>query len=76
IAPREIPDLVQHLQLNGRLTPSFLMHALCAGQVDFFAGAIVALTACPARLFLSLLSPFLLPSFLSLSSSSFLPLSL
>ncbi|AIC27403.1 hypothetical protein IE4771_CH02296 [Rhizobium etli bv. mimosae str. IE4771] len=49
IAPREIPDLVEHLRLNGRLTPSFLMHALCCGKLDFFAGAIVDLTGCGER---------------------------
>src|SRR4051812_5301318 len=27
IAPIEVPDLVEHLRLNERLTPSFLMHA-------------------------------------------------
>ncbi|MGO7216241.1 DUF2336 domain-containing protein, partial [Rhizobium ruizarguesonis] len=49
IAPREIPDIVRHLRLNGRLTPSFLMHALCAGKVVFFAGTIVDLTGCGER---------------------------
>ncbi len=49
IAPREVAGLVEHLRANGRLTPSFLMHALCAGKVEFFAGAIVNLTGCDER---------------------------
>ncbi|MDF1609999.1 DUF2336 domain-containing protein [Hoeflea sp. YIM 152468] len=40
----EIPALVEHLRLSGKLTPAFLMHALCAGNVDFFAGAVVSLS--------------------------------
>ncbi|KQV81549.1 DUF2336 domain-containing protein [Rhizobium sp. Root1220] len=46
IAPCEVPDLVEHLRVSGRLTASFLMHALCSGKVEFFAGAIVNLTGC------------------------------
>ncbi|TCL73670.1 uncharacterized protein (DUF2336 family) [Rhizobium sp. BK251] len=45
----EIPALVEHLRTSGRLTPSFLMHALCSGKVDFFAGAIVNLSGCEER---------------------------
>lgn len=40
----DIPALVEHLRISGRLTPAFLMHALCAGNVDFFAGAVVSLS--------------------------------
>lgn len=40
----EIPALVEHLRISGRLTPAFLMHALCAGNVDFFAAAAVSLS--------------------------------
>lgn len=40
----EIPALVEHLRISGRLTPAFLMHALCAGNVDFFAAAVVSLS--------------------------------
>ncbi len=36
----EVPALVEHLRLSGRLTPAFLMHALCSGRIDFFAAAI------------------------------------
>jgi uncharacterized protein (DUF2336 family) len=46
IEAHEIADLVEHLRLAGDLTPSFLMHALCSGKVDFFASAIVNLTGC------------------------------
>ncbi|MEM5472750.1 DUF2336 domain-containing protein [Hoeflea sp. AS60] len=40
----EIPALVEHLRISGRLTPAFLIHALCAGNVDFFASAVVSLS--------------------------------
>jgi uncharacterized protein (DUF2336 family) len=56
IAPAEIPDLVEHLRLDGRLTPSFLMHALCRGTVEFFAGAIVNLTGCGEKRVRSILA--------------------
>jgi uncharacterized protein (DUF2336 family) len=45
----DVPGLVEHLRLSGRLTPAFLMHALCSGKVDFFAGAIVNLSGCEDR---------------------------
>jgi len=40
----ELRALVEHLRISGRLTPAFLMHALCAGNVDFFAAAVVSLS--------------------------------
>ncbi|AYD01298.1 hypothetical protein NCHU2750_19110 [Neorhizobium sp. NCHU2750] len=43
LAQGEIPALVEHLRLSGRLTPALLIHALCSGKVDFFAAAIVSL---------------------------------
>ncbi|MBY5815856.1 DUF2336 domain-containing protein [Rhizobium leguminosarum] len=73
IAPREIPDLVQHLRLNGRLTPSFLMHALCAGKVDFFAGAIVDLTGCGERRVRSILATGRMHAVRALYESAGLP---
>ncbi|MGO7362347.1 DUF2336 domain-containing protein [Rhizobium leguminosarum] len=73
IAPREIPDLVTHLRLNGRLTPSFLMHALCAGKVDFFAGAIVDLTACSERRVRSILATGRMHAVRALYESAGLP---
>ncbi len=45
----EIPGLVEHLRLTGRLTPAFLIHALCSGKVDFFAGAMVSLSGLDDR---------------------------
>ncbi|MEX3009115.1 DUF2336 domain-containing protein [Hoeflea sp. TYP-13] len=36
----EIPALVEHLRIAGKLTPAFLMHTLCIGNIDFFAAAI------------------------------------
>ncbi|EJC72582.1 DUF2336 domain-containing protein [Rhizobium hidalgonense] len=73
IAPREIPDLVQHLRLNGRLTPSFLMQALCAGKVDFFAGAIVDLTGCGERRVRSILATGRMHAVRALYESAGLP---
>lgn len=40
----EIDQLVEHLRVCGRLTPLFLMQALCAGRIEFFAAAIVNLS--------------------------------
>ena len=36
----QLPVLVEHLRATGRLTPAFLLHALCCGKIDFFAAAI------------------------------------
>ncbi|OWW01714.1 hypothetical protein ATY81_24030 [Rhizobium sp. R72] len=56
ITSREISDLVEHLRASGHLTPSFLMHALCSGKVEFFASAIVNLTGCEERRVRSILA--------------------
>jgi uncharacterized protein (DUF2336 family) len=56
IAPREVADLVEHLRVSGRLTPSFLMHTLCSGKIEFFAGAIVNLSGCDERRVRSILA--------------------
>lgn len=45
----EIPALVEHLRGSKRLTPAFLMHALCSGNVDFFAAAVVSLSGMNER---------------------------
>lgn len=37
-------EFVEHLRECGRLTPVFLMQALCAGRIEFFASAIVNLS--------------------------------
>ncbi|WLR94364.1 DUF2336 domain-containing protein [Shinella zoogloeoides] len=44
VTAAEMPALVEHLRLTGRLTPVFLMHALCTGRVEFFAAAITNLS--------------------------------
>ncbi len=40
----ELPALVEHLRITGKLTAALLVHALCSGNVDFFAAAIVSLS--------------------------------
>ncbi len=45
----ELPALVEHLRREGRLTPAFLMHALCSGKVDFIAAALVSLSGLEER---------------------------
>lgn len=52
----EIPVLVEYLRIAGRLTPSFLMHTLCSGKVDFFAAAIANLSGCEDRRVRSILA--------------------
>lgn len=49
VLQEEIPGLVEHLRTAGRLTPAFLIHALCSGKVDFFAGAMVSLSGLDDR---------------------------
>ena len=44
VVSTEMPALVEHLRLTGRLTPVFLMHALCTGRAEFFAAAITNLS--------------------------------
>lgn len=45
----ELSRLTDQLRSAGRLTPSFLMHALCAGRTDFFSSAIVAISGLEER---------------------------
>jgi uncharacterized protein (DUF2336 family) len=45
----EIPCLVEHLRVNGRLTPAFLIHALCAGKADFVSCAVASLSGLGER---------------------------
>lgn len=49
VSPDELPQLVDHLRVTGRLTPAFLMHALCSGKTDFFAAAVVMLSGLDER---------------------------
>ncbi len=46
--PTELPALIEHLRLSGRLTPAFLVHALCHGAIDLFTAALVRLSEQPA----------------------------
>ena len=52
----ELERLVDHLRLAGRLTPAFLMHALCSGKITFFAAAIVNLSGQAERRVRSILA--------------------
>ncbi|MGQ3292853.1 MAG: DUF2336 domain-containing protein [Shinella sp.] len=56
VTPTEMPALVEHLRLTARLTPVFLMHALCTGRVEFFAAAITNLSGQAERRVRSILS--------------------
>ncbi len=46
---RDIPALVEHLRAGCRITPAFLMHALCTGRIDFVACVLVNLTGVEDR---------------------------
>lgn len=49
-APSEdMPQLVEHLRRDGRLTPAFLMQALCMGRLDFFMTSMVNLSGMEDR---------------------------
>lgn len=52
----ELPVLVEHLRAEGRLTPAFLMHALCVGRTDFFACALTTLSSLEERRVRSILA--------------------
>lgn len=45
----DMPQLVEHLRRDGRLTPAFLMQALCMGRLDFFMTSIVNLSGMDDR---------------------------
>jgi uncharacterized protein (DUF2336 family) len=49
VGPDDILSLAEHLRATGRLTPAFLIQALCSGKVDFFAGAMVVLSGLDDR---------------------------
>lgn len=46
---QEVPALVEHLRASGRLTPSFLIHALCLGKADLVAEAVSTLSGLGER---------------------------
>lgn len=56
VTAAEMPALVEHLRLAGRLTPVFLLHALCTGRAEFFAAAITNLSGQAERRVRSILS--------------------
>jgi uncharacterized protein (DUF2336 family) len=56
VASTEMPALVEHLRVTGRLTPVFLMHALCTGRAEFFVAAIANLSGQEERRVRSILS--------------------
>jgi uncharacterized protein (DUF2336 family) len=45
----DMPQLVEHLRRDGRLTPAFLMQALCMGRLDFFMTSMVNLSGMEDR---------------------------
>jgi len=53
---KELSLLTNQLRIAGRLTPAFLMHALCAGRTDFFSAAIVAISGLEERRVRSILA--------------------
>jgi uncharacterized protein (DUF2336 family) len=69
----DIGSLVEHLRVAGRLTPAFLMHALCSGKVDFFAGVIVNLSGCDDRRVRSILGTGRMHAVRALYESACLP---
>ena len=52
----EIPALVEHLRVCGKLTPALLIHALSSGRIEFFATAIIALVDLDERRIRAILS--------------------
>ncbi|MFD1744324.1 DUF2336 domain-containing protein [Rhizobium helianthi] len=52
----EMPYLVAQMREDGRLTPAFLMHALCSGRIEFFAAAIMDLSGVDERRVRSILA--------------------
>lgn len=52
----ELTRLTDQLLEAGRLTPAFLMHALCAARTDFFSAAIVAISGLEERRVRSILA--------------------
>lgn len=52
----ELSRLTEQLRRAGRLSPAFLMHALCAGRTDFFSSAIVSISGLDERRVRSILA--------------------
>ncbi|MDH3593610.1 MAG: DUF2336 domain-containing protein [Rhodospirillales bacterium] len=45
----ELERLVEQLQVNGRLTPSLVLRALCMGDMNFFEAAMARLASIPVQ---------------------------
>ncbi|MGN7293730.1 DUF2336 domain-containing protein [Rhizobium sp. SAFR-030] len=54
--PDEMPVMVDRLRQAGRLTPAFLMHALCSGRIEFFASALTNISGLEERRVRSILA--------------------
>lgn len=52
----ELPHLVEHMRIGGHLTPAFLMQALCASRIEFFAEAVCNLSGLEERRVRSILA--------------------
>ncbi|OJF91805.1 hypothetical protein AX761_21910 [Rhizobium sp. 58] len=65
-----MPALAEHLRATGRLTPAFLLHALCSGKIDFFAAAIVNLSGVPEKRVRSILADGRIPAIRALLESA------
>ncbi|AFL52024.1 uncharacterized protein (DUF2336 family) [Sinorhizobium fredii] len=55
-SPNDLSRMVAHLRETGRLTPAFLMSALCSGATEFFILAIVDLSGLSEKRVRSILS--------------------
>lgn len=66
----DVPALAEHLRVTGRLTPAFLMHALCSGKIDFFAASIVNLSGVPEKRVRSILADGRIPAIRALLESA------
>ena len=45
---QDVEGLVRHLNLNGRLTPSIVLRAVCVGDMAFFEAALAELSKVPS----------------------------
>ncbi len=46
---RELEELVFQIHVNGRLTPTLIIRALCVGDMDFFEAAMARLAGLPLK---------------------------
>jgi uncharacterized protein (DUF2336 family) len=45
--PEDLPDFVEHLRVNGKLTTRLMLRAVCCGRLRFFAAALANLGQVP-----------------------------